>query len=463
MASTGGAPHAKPPPGKSKEEALAACGELHNALVACYKTCGLGTTFTGCCTDEHKAFWECYTRERGTNQTRINSWLDNIFTGGGGGGRSSGSGSSRTEQQASLLQQQQQQQQQQQAKRMEVDLAWLQSVAARHCPAFHLHPRDRFMPCSVEWFFDHCELRCAGADDSVRALLPRGALAAPLLVDAQRQAPPGSRLWLELDPAARGGEPLDALDSVPVYANPKLIVAPDGGVEALEVTYITIYAYNGEYKVGGLSFLPGTGAHDGDIEHLTVRLHPRTGDLIGVWFNAHRPRDGCWVPAREVRRDARSGRIAAYVALHGHGTYPCPGRVHRHFFLGNDLCCEAGPAWHPCRVVLLPPQREGDGCAVQPGATRECGSGTSGAGSGTSNIGHASENGGHASSGASSSGAALPQVTTDDPCEWLAFAGNWGEMPAPARQTWFYQAETPVSRTPLLRVVGHFVPERACV
>lgn len=38
----------------------------------------------------------------------------------------------------------------------------------------------------------------------------------------------------------------------------------------------------------------------GDIEHLTVRLHPRTGDLIGVWFNAHRPRDGCWVPAREV-------------------------------------------------------------------------------------------------------------------------------------------------------------------
>ena len=187
----------------------------------------------------------------------------------------------------------------------------------------------------------------------------------------------------------------------------------------------------------------------------------------------------------QVRRDARSGRIAAYVALHGHGTYPCPGRVHRHFFLGNDLCCEAGPAWHPCRVVLLPPQREGDGCAVQPGATRwalleapsrgcllplppahadsECGSGTSGAGSGTSNIGHASENGGHASSGASSSGAALPQVTTDDPCEWLAFAGNWGEMPAPARQTWFYQAETPVSRTPLLRVVGHFVPERACV
>ena len=33
---------------------------------------------------------------------------------------------------------------------MEVDLAWLQSVAARHCPAFHLHPRDRFMPCSGE-------------------------------------------------------------------------------------------------------------------------------------------------------------------------------------------------------------------------------------------------------------------------------------------------------------------------
>ena len=43
--------------------------------------------------------------------------------------------------------------------------------------------------------------------------------------------------------------------------------------------------------------------------------------LQGVWFNAHRPCDGCWLPAAQVER-TESGRPIAYVARHGHGTYP---------------------------------------------------------------------------------------------------------------------------------------------
>lgn len=34
------------------------------ALVACFKTCSFGSAFTGCCSEEHKQFWDCYTRER---------------------------------------------------------------------------------------------------------------------------------------------------------------------------------------------------------------------------------------------------------------------------------------------------------------------------------------------------------------------------------------------------------------
>ena len=33
-------------------------------LLACFKTCTFGSSFTGCCTAEHKAFWECYTGRR---------------------------------------------------------------------------------------------------------------------------------------------------------------------------------------------------------------------------------------------------------------------------------------------------------------------------------------------------------------------------------------------------------------
>jgi hypothetical protein len=57
---------------------------------------------------------------------------------------------------------------------------------------------------------------------------------------------------------------------VPIYAHPKLIRGAHGGVEALEISFLTLYAYNGEYRVGGLPFLT-TGAHDGDWEHCTAR------------------------------------------------------------------------------------------------------------------------------------------------------------------------------------------------
>lgn len=169
-----------------------------------------------------------------------------------------------------------------------------------------------------------------------------------------------------------------------------------------------LYAYNGPYRVGGAPFLT-TGAHDGDIEHLTVRCHPTTGALVGVWFNAHRSRDGCWVAGPQVGayagrlcRQAQTvhlsvhlslhaasmqatacwlyvfilsafslfisitlplplllqvpraadGSIAAYTALHGHGVYPLAGRIPRHFFLGTRVGgCRSSCCLLPLRLV----------------------------------------------------------------------------------------------------------------
>jgi hypothetical protein len=57
------------------------------------------------------------------------------------------------------------------------------------------------------------------------------------------------------------------------------------------------------------------------------------------------------------------------------------------------------------------------------------------------------------------SAAALPEVVTGDPCEWVFFRGAWGTIDAPICQPWFHRAEPPASRTALLRLFGHFVPE----
>ena len=37
-------------------------------------------------------------------------------------------------------------------------LGRLKEFVAQHAPVLHMHPRDAFMPCSVEWFMDHSEL-----------------------------------------------------------------------------------------------------------------------------------------------------------------------------------------------------------------------------------------------------------------------------------------------------------------
>ena len=115
---------------------------------------------------------------------------------------------------------------------------------------------------------------------------------------------------------------------MPVYANVKAVLGSGGVLEAYEITYLTLYAHNGHYALGGVPLpLLHVGAHDGDWEHCTARwarcgpasppgcargrctacrggpsltraggrhptrrVDPTTGELVGMWYNAHRSR-----------------------------------------------------------------------------------------------------------------------------------------------------------------------------
>lgn len=370
---------------------------------------------------------------------------------------------------------------------MEFDLRWLQHTIARHLPDFYLHHDDRYLPCSVEYFMQHSELRGLHPDDSSTVIFAtRGSLSGAVLRQFQDDYP-NHRLWMELNPDARPGQPLDQLQDVPVYAHVKAIISrhDTSKTEALEITYITLFAYNGDYEV-----IPGlirTGAHDGDIEHITARVHPRTGDLVAMWYNSHRCRDGQWVPAAQVPKSSTSTsncssgveRHAAYIAKHGHGNYPSVGTVHRHFFLGNDRCSDTGPVWRPKTVVLLPPHHDLPDSGANDGILNEekqkgqilrrklyC---TRSRGCLLSaevdeieiEVQGAGDGGGLISLSRDTNGdfGCFPKVITTDTCEWIYFKGNWGQTDAPICQNWYHQAETPVSRTALQRIFLHVWPE----
>jgi hypothetical protein len=352
---------------------------------------------------------------------------------------------------------------------LEADLAFVRRVVARHCPEFYLHPADAYMPCTWDFFLLHSTLRNAAG----QTLVARGALTPAALAAASAAHGAELDLHLDLHPAARAGAPRGELDAVPVYASVKAVAAPGGGVEALEVTYITLYAHNGAYTVANVI---KTGAHDGDIEHVTVRVDPASGDLLGVWYNAHRPRDGEWAPAADAPRGSGGRRLVAFVALNGHGYYPTVRTIHRHFWLGNDCTSRAGPVWRPRRAVLLPAPRAAAADAAARAAGRvllplvpsrgsslpprpapspppSVDSSPKLKGAGVDAAEDEEEDGGDVEVVADDADAAL----------WLAWPGRWGACrlapPGPAFQSWFHAAETPTSRSALLRVVGHLWPE----
>jgi len=61
------------------------------------------------------------------------------------------------------------------------------------------------------------------------------------------------------------------LDDVPLYVVVKEVLNKEAHVEAVEINYLTFYAFNGPYTIGVPPFAFQAGAHDGDWEHFTVR------------------------------------------------------------------------------------------------------------------------------------------------------------------------------------------------
>ncbi|MEW5304850.1 MAG: hypothetical protein WDW36_007431 [Sanguina aurantia] len=232
----------------------------------------------------------------------------------------------------------------------------LQAIAL-HAPVLFLHPQETYMPCSAPWFLERCELRLQpGGPDGAGpwvTLLSSGQVTKQALLDAERQhGPKVHELVLWLDAKHWQGPAAEDLDSqVPLYVNAKLIVDEGGVAEAYEINYINFHGYNGCYNIFGMPFIQ-SGAHVGDWEHTTVRLGASDLSLLGVWYNAHRNLEGEWAAAGEVPRNAE-GRIASFVALHGHGNYPREGITPRIFFAANDRTSRAGPVWSPSVLHLM--------------------------------------------------------------------------------------------------------------
>ncbi|KAL0028666.1 hypothetical protein WJX79_009247 [Trebouxia sp. C0005] len=280
----------------------------------------------------------------------------------------------------------------------------LHAAVAANLPVFVFHPAERYFPCTVEWFLQRCELQ----------LIRKG--------------------WKRslLRGRVRAGQ-ADAINQVPVYAHVKEVVDPQGKLEAVEINYMKFLAFNGSYKLFDWIYIGEVGAHDGDWEHVTLRLTPDARQVLGIYYSAHRHRDGRWVSANGMPR-TQDGRPLSYVALNGHGSYPRAGFMPRIFLAFNDRTGQ-GQVWDPKKCVLVTQD------AVPQVTSRG------------SELNGSSYPSGHLAQ-------ERPKVQLQqDPAAWLAYEGKWGStVEAPALQEWFARAEHPVSRSWLVQVFFPLAP-----
>jgi hypothetical protein len=222
----------------------------------------------------------------------------------------------------------------------EAELADLQLFAERVSPVVYLHPDEKYYPVSMKWLMENSSLVLFGNPDRVVRPITNSAIYD--LAQAFDFVPKtdGSIIFSFGPELHRGEQPTR---NVPCY-----VLYKDLG-DRLHLSYIYVFAYNGEYPILGLLT---AGSHPGDIEHMTLEFDKQSRSLRRVFYGAHGTKDGRWVSARDVPLEA--GRPVAYNALNGHGLYPKPGVAFRFGGVANDYLAK-GLRWDPRpELIFLP-------------------------------------------------------------------------------------------------------------
>ena len=177
------------------------------------------------------------------------------------------------------------------------------ALLARHAPLVLIAPGERAWPASVAWAL-------------ARGPIPDGARSFPSLAEWLRMDA-GAGVAAEGFPAPRRPRPRPTPEAWPGSRSPLDWVvyghaygAEDGGVL---LQYWFYYPFNDFHAVGD---------HEGDWEHVTVRLGPDLGAL-GAWYAQHDANaPGEWSRWTELEREGDHPVVLA--ARGSHASYPEP-------------------------------------------------------------------------------------------------------------------------------------------
>jgi len=229
-------------------------------------------------------------------------------------------------------------------------------------PLLLFHPHETYFPISIDRYLRHSTLtedvvvveidsRRGDGDDgrtkrrsSPSSFWNVGTLTTANICTAYTDA---AATTLRLKRSHRARAAGSQSDDAPMYAR-----VSETNSEFI-ISYTFLYAFNEPYRV--LRFWE-VGAHDCDIEHVTMRIDRDTRELTHVFFSAHGSADGLWLDASSVSRVG--SRPLVYVAVGSHATYPSAGTYVRIFGLANDVTSADGYILDTNRVIVIDEQTE---------------------------------------------------------------------------------------------------------
>lgn len=209
------------------------------------------------------------------------------------------------------------------------NLNQIQALIKAYSPLIYLHPKEKYLPSSVHWYFENGALlyKQKGSEsesDSEEELIH------PVRVEKNGSNLPqgGSNdgdYWLDLplDENEKERVKKGDLQSAEAYIH----VKPMLGSTFTDIVFWIFYPFNGPgtAKIGLIDIPFGRiGEHVGDWEHLTLRISNFNGVLYRMYFSQHSK--GKWVEA-PLLEYFHGNKPVAYSALNGHPFYPTPGLV----------------------------------------------------------------------------------------------------------------------------------------
>lgn len=197
-------------------------------------------------------------------------------------------------------------------------LEQVHALQQRFGPTVFFHPKETYLPSSVNWFFQNGAL-----------LYTKGSTTQPQAIDINGSNLPqgGSddgEYWLDLpkDGGAAATVKKGDLQSAEVYVH----VKPMLGGTCTDLAMWVFCPFNGPGTLKAEEFnipLGKIGEHVGDWEHFTLRFNNFTGELWKVYLSQHSA--GKWVSASDLQYVVGSNRAVIYSSKDGHANFPAEG------------------------------------------------------------------------------------------------------------------------------------------